>query len=195
MKNRDDYLDYIDELRRYHKSLNFEILPSDWAKLAPEAQQDVSIMLLDRYEELEQLKNRIRADLIEVKDKGEMPQLIREVFIEMTLAKTAVRLENEISWLKRYLANFIEDKPEIGEAEIEMATKVPLEDLIPDLKLKSGKLVRCCPFHEEKTPSFTVFKTNTYYCFGCGENGNPINYVRKTQNLGFIEAIKYLLKL
>lgn len=198
MKNfidNDDYLDYVDELRRYHQSLNFEILPSEWAKLAPEAQTDVSVMLLEKMYELDKLKQEIKQDLEEVKDKGEMPQLIREVFIEITLARKAVRLEGEIAWLKRYLANFVEEKPEIGEPEIEMARQIPLENLISDLKLKSGKLVRCCPFHEERTPSFTVFKDNHYYCFGCGERGDSIDYIRKTQNLSFIEAIKYLLKM
>jgi len=194
MKN-DKYLDYINELEKYHKSLNFEITPSEWAKIAPEAVGDISTMLLERYLELEETKNQIKADLLEVQNKGEIPQIIREVFIEMTLAKKAVRLENEISWLKRFLANFVIDKPEIGENEIELAKQIPLESLIPDLKLKSGKLIRCCPFHDEKTPSFTVFIDNHYYCFGCGEHGNGITYVMKTQNLKFIEAIKYLLKL
>lgn len=192
---KDNYLDYVDELRRYHQSLSFEISPNEWAKIVPEAINDVSIMLLDRCEELEKTKKQIEKDLMEVKNKDETTQALREVFIEITLAKKAVRLENEISWLKRYLANFAEERPEIGEEEIEQARNVPLESLIDGLKLKSGKLVMCCPFHDEKTPSFTVFKSNSYYCFGCGESGNSISYVMKTKKIGFIEAIKYLLKM
>lgn len=193
--NKDDYLDYIDELRRYHQSLSFEISPNEWAKIAPEAVKDVSIMLLDRCEELEKTKKQIEKDLMEVKNKDETTQAIREVFIEITLAKKAVRLENEISWLKRYLANFVEERPEIGEEEIEQAKNIPLEDLVDNLKLSSGKLITCCPFHNEKTPSFTVFKNNSYYCFGCGESGDSITYIMKTKKIGFIEAVKYLLKL
>ena len=195
--NQDEYLDYIDELRRYHQTLSFEITPSEWARIAPEAVKDVSMMLLDRYGELEKVKNEIKVGLIDVEGKDENIKLVREVLIEMTLAKRAVRIENEISWLKRYLANFIDekDKPEIGDEQIEMAKSVPLESLIPDLKYNSGRLIRRCPFHEEKTPSFYVFKNNSYYCFGCGEHGDSISYIMKTQNLGFIQAIKYLLKL
>lgn len=50
-----------------------------------------------------------------------------------------------------------------------------------------------CPFHSEKTPSFTVSSEKQIYkCFGCGEAGNVISFVMKTKNLNFPEAIKYL---
>lgn len=191
----DDYLDYIDELRRYHQSQNLEISPIEWAKIVPESMTDVSVMLLDRYEKLEKIKSQIKDDLIEVKDKDELTQMIRETFIEITLAKEAVKIQSEISWLRRFLSNFAENKILINEVDIELAKNVPLENLIPDLKLKSGKLVRCCPFHDEKTPSFTVFKDNHYHCFGCGVFGDVIDYVRQTQNLNFLGAVKYLLKI
>ena len=42
-----------------------------------------------------------------------------------------------------------------------------------------------CPFHNEKTPSFTVYPdTQSFYCFGCGAAGDVINFVRKISNLG-----------
>lgn len=43
----------------------------------------------------------------------------------------------------------------------------------------------CCPFHNEKTPSFSLFPNNTYYCFGCGESGTVIDFVMKLFNLDF----------
>lgn len=50
-----------------------------------------------------------------------------------------------------------------------------------------------CPFHNEKTPSFTVSSEKQIYkCFGCGEAGNVISFVMKTKNLNFPEAVKYL---
>ena len=191
----DEYLDYVAELEKYHKGLNFEIPPSKWAEIAPEMKTNVSEMLLNRYAELQEIKNKIKADLSEVKNMSEDRQMWREAFLETSLGLQAVKLQNEISWLERYLAHFVEDKPTIGDAEIERAKTVPLADLIPGLKLKSGKLVCCCPFHQEKTPSFTVFKNNHYHCFGCGANGDNINFVMETQKLDFISAVKYLLKL
>ena len=52
-----------------------------------------------------------------------------------------------------------------------------------------------CPFHNEKTPSFSVSQEKQIYkCFGCGEAGNVISFVMKDKNLPFIEAVKYLSK-
>ncbi|MFV0412668.1 MAG: DNA primase, partial [Oscillospiraceae bacterium] len=49
------------------------------------------------------------------------------------------------------------------------------------------------PFHNEKTPSFSVYpETNSFYCFGCGAAGSAIDFVKRIQNLDFVEAVKFL---
>lgn len=61
------------------------------------------------------------------------------------------------------------------------------------LKRTGRNFVGICPFHNEKTPSFSVSQDKQIYkCFGCGEAGNVITFVMKTQNIPFIEALKYL---
>lgn len=61
------------------------------------------------------------------------------------------------------------------------------------LKGFGNKYKGLCPFHQEKTPSFTVDDaTQFYHCFGCGESGDLITFVEKTENLSFIEAVKKL---
>lgn len=59
---------------------------------------------------------------------------------------------------------------------------------------RAGRLYKgLCPFHDEKTPSFTVNpERQTYHCFGCGEGGNVISFVMKTENLDFPEAVQAL---
>ncbi len=59
---------------------------------------------------------------------------------------------------------------------------------------KTGKnYLGRCPFHSEKTPSFTVSSEKQIYkCFGCGEAGNVISFVMKTRNMAFPEAVKFL---
>ncbi len=59
---------------------------------------------------------------------------------------------------------------------------------------RSGKISRgLCPFHGEKTPSFTVYPdTQSYYCFGCGAGGDVINFIKNIENLDYIESIKFL---
>ena len=64
---------------------------------------------------------------------------------------------------------------------------------VPNLK-RAGKLYKaCCPFHHEKTPSFTCSsEKGLYYCFGCQEGGNIFNFVMKMENLSFREALEKL---
>lgn len=50
-----------------------------------------------------------------------------------------------------------------------------------------------CPFHSEKTPSFFVYpETQSFYCFGCGAGGDVISFIKKINNLDYVESVKYL---
>lgn len=70
---------------------------------------------------------------------------------------------------------------------------VDLISMYTDLKQSGNRFLGLCPFHKEKTPSFFVNKEDQlYYCFGCHEGGNIINFVEKVNNLDFIEAVKFL---
>ncbi|MCX8130219.1 MAG: DNA primase [Clostridia bacterium] len=61
------------------------------------------------------------------------------------------------------------------------------------LERKGKDFFGLCPFHKEKTPSFSVVSTKQiFYCFGCGKGGNVINFVMNAENLDFIEAVKHL---
>jgi len=59
---------------------------------------------------------------------------------------------------------------------------------------RSGRLLKgLCPFHSEKTPSFTVFPQNgSFYCFGCQTGGSVITFIEKAEQLDFVEAVKWL---
>ena len=59
---------------------------------------------------------------------------------------------------------------------------------------KAGKEYKaCCPFHDEKTPSFTVSSSKQFYhCFGCGENGTALGFLMAYDHLGFVDAIEEL---
>ncbi|GHV19730.1 DNA primase [Spirochaetia bacterium] len=63
------------------------------------------------------------------------------------------------------------------------------------LEQKGGRYWGCCPFHSEKTPSFTVDPDRkTYYCFGCHEGGGIINFVMEMDKLSYPQAIEALAK-
>ena len=64
-----------------------------------------------------------------------------------------------------------------------------------NLKRAGSNYNGLCPFHNEKTPSFTVFPaTQSYYCFGCGEGGDAISFTMKSENLEYVAAIETLAK-
>ncbi|MBQ3080974.1 MAG: DNA primase [Clostridia bacterium] len=61
------------------------------------------------------------------------------------------------------------------------------------LKRAGSNMSGLCPFHNEKTPSFTVFpKTRSYYCFGCGAGGDAVSFVMGLEGLGYRDAVEYL---
>lgn len=73
-----------------------------------------------------------------------------------------------------------------------------IEDVISGyvtLKRAGSNLVGLCPFHSEKSPSFTVFTgSKSFYCFGCGAGGDVIGFVMRTENLEYTDALRYLAK-
>lgn len=63
------------------------------------------------------------------------------------------------------------------------------------LKKRGSNYTGLCPFHNEKTPSFSVSPSkNIYKCFGCGKAGNPITFVMEHDQLSYVDALKYLAK-
>ncbi len=62
-----------------------------------------------------------------------------------------------------------------------------------NLKRSGHDAVGLCPFHSEKTPSFHVYNdTQSFYCFGCGAGGDVITFIKRIENLEYIEAVKLL---
>lgn len=78
----------------------------------------------------------------------------------------------------------------------ELKMKTDVYDIISSyvtLKKRGNTYVGLCPFHNEKTPSFTVYEdTQSFYCFGCGAGGDSVGFIRKIENLDYIDAIKML---
>ena len=79
---------------------------------------------------------------------------------------------------------------------MELRSRCDIEDTISSyVNLKrAGRISKgLCPFHNEKTPSFTVYPdTQSYYCFGCGSGGDVITFVKNIENLDYIDAVRFL---
>ena len=73
---------------------------------------------------------------------------------------------------------------------------IRIEEVIGDfvrLTRRGGNYMACCPFHNEKTPSFVVTPSKGFYkCFGCGESGSAVTFLMKHEGMSYVEAMKYL---
>ena len=88
----------------------------------------------------------------------------------------------------------------IPEAFIqELLNRVDIVDVVDrnvPLKKAGANYSACCPFHNEKSPSFTVSPTKQFYhCFGCGAHGTAIGFLMEHQGLSFVEAVQELAKM
>ncbi len=78
----------------------------------------------------------------------------------------------------------------------DLLSRIDIVDVISPrvtMKKSGSNHMACCPFHNEKTPSFSVSQTKQfYYCFGCGEKGNAIGFLMAYENMHFVDAIETL---
>jgi len=78
----------------------------------------------------------------------------------------------------------------------ELMSRVDIVDVIDErvpLKKAGKEYKACCPFHDEKTPSFTVSQSKQFYhCFGCGAHGTALGFLMEYEHMGFVEAVEEL---
>ena len=78
----------------------------------------------------------------------------------------------------------------------DLIAKADIVDVVSslvDLKKKGQNYLGLCPFHQEKTPSFTVSAPKQFYhCFGCGQHGNAVSFIMETEKCDFVAAVESL---
>ncbi len=78
----------------------------------------------------------------------------------------------------------------------ELLSRIDIVDVINSrlsLRKAGREFTACCPFHDEKTPSFTVSQQKQFYhCFGCGAHGNALSFLMEFEHAGFVEAVEDL---
>src|SRR5512138_3981076 len=78
----------------------------------------------------------------------------------------------------------------------EILIRIDIVDIVGGfvkLKKRGANYLGLCPFHNEKTPSFTVSPSKGIFkCFGCGKGGNAVNFIMEHEHLSYPEALKYL---
>lgn len=154
----------------------------DWQKDAMKVEEEIK----SRLEKLYQIK----AD--------EFSVWFGEYFIKLLLFPDYERCKSNIVRLKRNLLSL--KMTGIGvvtnEERIEKARQYPIYEMAKyGLSLRrcgEDRYLANCPFHEDKSPSFYLYPTNTFHCFGCQENGDVIKLTMHLHGMSFQEAIKLL---
>ena len=199
----------LDHVRRYRSTVTF-INPPPISKGDFEGVKELKEIaeakieeFLQRYDEVED-RYRKNVGLIHKVYGGQSIQTL-EFFltIESYDATEVVYLKKWLKYWKRLYEGVTKEKvltidyPDnrFTEDQLSQARAVPIEDLYNgEFRVMGAKLVGSCPFHEEKTPSFTIFTNeNNFHCFGCQEHGDAIAFYMKANGVDFVTAVKELL--
>lgn len=154
----------------------------DWEKEATRVEEDIRTRLKELYE--------MKVD--------EFSTWFGEYFINKLLFPEYERCKSNIVRLKRNLLSLkVTGAGTVtNEERIEKARQYPIYEMAKYRLLlrQCGKdrYLAICPFHEDKSPSFYLYPTNTFHCFGCQENGDVIKLAMHLHGVSFREAIKLL---
>jgi len=153
-----------------------------WEKQATKLEEDIRTRLMELYE--------MKVD--------EFSTWLGEYFINKLLFPEYERCKSNIVRLRRNLLSLkmTGAGTVTNEERIEKARQYPIYEMAKYRLLlrQCGKdrYLANCPFHEDKSPSFYLYPTNTFYCFGCQENGDVIKLAMHLHGVSFREAIKLL---
>lgn len=100
-------------------------------------------------------------------------------------------LLKEADTLRRYLK--LLKNPDRQPLDVAAAKAFPIEEMfdLQKSRVSSSRIQCCCPLHQEKTPSFMIYKkNNTFYCFGCHKGGDAIALFMALNQCSFVDAVK-----
>ena len=98
-----------------------------------------------------------------------------------------------------FFITFAPDMKRIDRATVQrILDTADIVDVVSDfvkLKRRGSGYIGLCPFHNERTPSFSVSKTrNICKCFSCGQGGSPVNFIMLHEQMSYNEALRYLAR-
>lgn len=156
---------------------------------------------------LHDIKNAVAENMLHLIEQVPKPRQVDDVY-EQELRNDLYTLEVEgiVEPRKRVIKRIVmrleakSGRPPAGTITDEMkerAKEVPIAELYDGRLFRAGRrFTGCCPFHQERSPSFFINEDNTWHCFGaCGEHGDSISFVMKRDVVGFKEAVRRLLRI
>lgn len=194
----ESYLLWTQEIECGWRASNSRLKESEWLALFPEVADIIPTKIEEWKDEIERLELSAQ-DFISEYCVRITDHLAKELITEWVIFETACK----IITAKKHIARLSYTLPQAEqhnilswESKIERARNATLIEFASaelHLTKRGANFVALCPFHNERTPSFTIFpKTNTFKCFGCQESGDVITYYMKSQDVEFTEAVQEL---
>ena len=191
---------YYQSIEKDWRKSSSRFTDSELLTIFPEAKQVVSKKADEWRQARDKIVGDIKEKLTKIQDRASdsLSRWFWREWVEATDGMKLVEVEDQIGRSKRLLnmSRGKRSKGWITDKKIEQATNVPIENIVnQQIRLRrSGKnLVGLCPFHGEKTPSFYIYtETNSFWCFGCSQGGDVINFIRSFHGYSFKEAVEYL---
>lgn len=169
-------------------------IPEDWVHEYNEREMDALHHSEKQYrkKELSNVRNRIE-DMKREVPKHERREMRRRYLSEEIRRVKKLYLEKQAPELKKKLSRLVFEaqlhtgkQTGMTQESIERARQVPFSKII---ETRNG--IAECPFHNDKTPSMDT-RNNFYYCYGCGANGDIIDFVMKVKDTSFQGAVEML---
>jgi len=166
----------------------------------PEAKRIIPQKIAEWTAERDEFSDIIKKKLLIIREEtsNEQSRWFWRTWIKYTDGAKIIEINKQLSRLKRLLAiskGYKSDKG-ISEEQIQAALAVPIQELAGFPLRNSGRsLTGLCPLHDDKRPSFNIYpETNSFWCFGCQQGGNSINFIRLIYGYSFKEAVLFLIK-
>jgi len=167
---RQNKINYIKSYREWIKDITLE--EPEWVK--------------DR--RLEYLENQIVKTELTI-----FRFIVRSGLSPEKLRKNVFKMKREISM---WNSPITKNKTNITDEQIEQAKNEDWEKFIEIGGRYGDKLKALCPFHEDHNPSLILYPEGRgYHCFSCGAHGDLIDFIMKTNNLKFIDSVKFILNI
>jgi hypothetical protein len=188
------HMDALDELEAEWTRSQQRRTEHDWLNEFPEARP---ILIRETKRQIKNIKDYIQQVLKYTRDAKNSPYS-DPYWQEQRMAYLFAQHENLIRQLKskeyqlRRLEGEKENPNSITPDDIRRAKESPLLAQVATKKNGTRHLANC-PFHNEDTPSFTIYSNNTFYCFGCGVGGDVIDFIMRKHEIKFLDAVRMLI--
>jgi len=195
----DEVFQYCLGLEKEWRKSRQKFTAKELLTIFPEAKKIIPEKLKEWEEQKENLEDSIRIKLSVIKNSGadEGTKLFWREWFKLNDGEELLKIEKHIARLRvfKLLAKGRVLRGRLTDELVERAKEIPIENLIESrLKRSGNNLIGLCPLHNEKTPSFYIYRDeNRWWCFGeCSKGGDVISFVMLRYGFDFIEAVKWL---